>query len=56
MKKNQKPTLSSVRTPALGLLAALAQLMFQLGGQLDGGGHGGMDPDRGNTNGITAVI
>ncbi len=24
MKKNQKPTLSSVRTPALGLLAALA--------------------------------
>lgn len=26
--------------------AALAQLMFQLGGQLDGGGHGGMDPDR----------
>ena len=25
--------------------AALAQLMFQLGGQLDGGGHGSMDPD-----------
>lgn len=24
MKKNQTPTLSSVRTPALGLLAALA--------------------------------
>ena len=24
MQKNQKPTLSSVRTPALGLLAALA--------------------------------